>query len=102
MHLYKRNFKEAIAILLQSRPPFTYRAIKILIQASEWETALETAMGSKQQDEFVDIVLWYRVNHLRQMERRESSVRFQSLLQQSSLLSKQELSELKSKLRITE
>jgi hypothetical protein len=50
MFLYKRNFDEVVVILLQSRPPLTYHAIKVLIHKSQWEKNLEVALRSNKED----------------------------------------------------
>ena len=70
----------------------------MLIQSYQWDRAIDIAMNSEQED-FVDIVLWYRVKHLRQMEKSESNRRFQSMLKQRQIISEEKLSKLKSKLR---
>mmetsp|Transcript_13658 Transcript_13658/g.20732 ORF Transcript_13658/g.20732 Transcript_13658/m.20732 type:complete len:115 (-) Transcript_13658:616-960(-) len=101
MQLYKRNIPEAIAILLQSQPPSTYRAIKILVHMFLWDEALQVATRSGEEG-FVDLVLWYRSKKLRQMEKKETNSKFKSLLQKRSVISDETASNLKSKLRITE
>jgi hypothetical protein len=101
MCLYKRNFDEAVAILLQSRPPLTYRAIKVLIHTSQWEKALQVALRSKEED-FINIILYYRARHLKQLAQVESKPGFQSLFQQRSVISEETLAQLKSKVRVAD
>ncbi len=101
MHLYKRNIADAIAILLQSQPPSTYRAVKIMINMSLWNEALQIATRSKEEG-LVDLVIWYRAKKLIQIEKKETSTKFKSLLQQKSVISDESASRLKSTLRIAE
>lgn len=99
--MYKRNIPEAIAILLQSQPPSTYRAIKIMVHMHLWDEALQVAARSKEEG-LVDLVLWYRSKKLRQMEKKETSTKFKSLIEQKSVITDERALHLKSKLRMTE
>lgn len=81
--------------MLQHSPPFTYHAIKILIHSFQWERALDIATNAG--DDFIDIVTWYRVNYLRQIESSESSPRFQVIIKQRGIISHDKLLDLKAK-----
>mmetsp|Transcript_24926 Transcript_24926/g.44327 ORF Transcript_24926/g.44327 Transcript_24926/m.44327 type:complete len:775 (+) Transcript_24926:94-2418(+) len=71
--LYRRCPDEAESILLQARPPLTYRAIKMNIRLFRWGRALELAVKSRSH---VDTVLGYRQKYLDQFGKKETDKRF--------------------------
>lgn len=100
MQLYKRNFEEAVSILLQSRPPCTYRALKISMQSFQWEQALDIA--TQYDSDLLSVLLWYRVKYLEQMKLKESNEKYKCLMRERPLISKKELSTLKEKFKVNE
>jgi len=101
MLLYKRRPDDAISVLLQARPPLTYRAIKTNIRLFRWAKALEIALKTGK-SEFVDIVLWYKTEYLKDFKRNEDDPIFQNLLEKNYILSRDSFLKLKHKLKVNE
>ena len=93
---------EAISILLQARPPLTYRAIKFNIRLFRWEKALNIAAQCGNRS-MIKVVLWYRNQFLDRLDKKENNPIFQAYFGEfSELLTKEKISELKQQAKLLE
>lgn len=101
MLLYNRRPADAVSVLLQARPPLTYRAIKIFVRLFRWNKALEIAIRTGK-SEYTDIVIWYRVQYLFNLKLQENNPSFKKLLGHRPVLSRNEFLELKQQIKADE
>eukprot|EP00002_Diphylleia_rotans_P010896 TRINITY_DN2155_c0_g1_i6.p1 TRINITY_DN2155_c0_g1~~TRINITY_DN2155_c0_g1_i6.p1 ORF type:complete len:511 (-),score=103.20 TRINITY_DN2155_c0_g1_i6:229-1761(-) len=74
LHMYRRNFDEAEALLIQNQ--YYYRAIKMRIRSFEWDKAFDIAVKQKKH---IDTVFYYRKKYLASTGKQETNKRFMKL-----------------------
>ena len=90
-----------MSVLLQARPPLIYHAIKIFVHLFSWDKAIGIANRTGK-SEYVDIVVWYRAQYLKNLKLQEDNPSFLKLLGKKPVLSRNQYMELKKKIMAEE